>query len=246
MICNLDAAQLEWRVCVHNSQDKIGIEEINNGLDFHSDNQKKFTLPSRLVAKKFLFRNIFCPWWIADRTAYAYSVDNEFKSIGGVKFWRNAIDRFYEKYEGIYKYHLALKREATSTGQIVSNSGRIYKFEPRLRRGEMEWPDSDIVNYPVQGFSHDLMTLARVSAYNRLKEERKRGEVLFVNTVHDSIMLDLNCDIRRACEIGRVVKSSFESIPANYERIYGEKFLVPMSADFKVGNNALWLHEIKL
>lgn len=240
MIANLDAAQLEWRVVLHNSGDKVGIQEVLEGRDFHSDNQKTFKLPSRLIAKIFLFRAIF------KGSAYAYSVDNDFKHIGGQKYWQNVIDKFYEKYEGIYQYHVRLMREATTTGQVISNSGRIYKFEPRMRRGELKWPENDIVNYPVQGFAHDLMTLARVSAYNRLKEERKKGEVLFVNTVHDSIMLDLNCDIRRACEIGRVVKSSFEDIPANYEKIYGEKFLVPMSADFKVGNNALWLHEIKL
>lgn len=246
MIANLDAAQLEWRVVAHNSGDKTAIQEIKDGMDFHSDNQDKFKLPDRLVAKKFLFRNIYCPWWLASRTAYAYSVDNEFKHIGNQKFWHKAIDKFYEKYDGIYQYHLHLKREATTTGQIISNSGRIYKFQPRLRRGEMVWPDSDIVNYPVQGFAADLMELARISAWNRLKEERERREVLFVNTVHDSLKLDMNCNLSRAIEIGKIVKGSFNDIPLNYRKIYGKELLVPMDCDFKVGINDLWQHKIKL
>ena len=246
MLANLDAAQLEWRVVANNSQDPVAIREIGEGLDFHSDNQETFKLPSRLIAKVFLFRNIFCPLWIADRTAYAYSTDNAFKSVGGVKFWRDVIERFYDKYKGIHQYHLNLKREVTTTGQIISPSGRIYKFEPRMRKGVLEWPDSDIVNYPVQGFAADLMSIARVSAWNRLKEERERREVLFVNTVHDSIKLDMNTNLRRAIEIGRVVQGSFRDIPKNYEKIYGDKFLVPMDSDFSVGINGLWQHNINL
>lgn len=197
-------------------------------------------MPSRLIAKIFLFRAIF------KGSAYAYSVDNDFKHLGNQKYWQGVIDKFYEKYTGIYQYHAALMREATTTGQIVSNSGRIYKFEPRMRRGVLTWPENDIVNYPVQGFAADLMTLARVSAWNRLKEQREKGKVLFVNTVHDSIKLDLNCSLSEAIEVGKVVKSSFNDIPANYQRIYGSELLVPMDCDFKVGVNDLWQHRIKL
>jgi DNA polymerase I-like protein with 3'-5' exonuclease and polymerase domains len=240
MICNLDAAQLEWRVVAHNSQDKIAIQEIKDGADFHSDNQKQFKLPSRLIAKVFLFRAIF------KGSAYAYSVDNDFKHLGGQKFWQGIIDKFYEKYTGIYQYHANLMREATSTGRIISNSGRVYLFEPRMRRGTLTWPENDIVNYPVQGFAADLMSLARVSAWNRLKEQREKGKVLFVNTVHDSLCLDINGNLKEAIHIGNIVKGSFQDIPANFKKIYGSELLVPMDCDFKVGINNLWQHKIKL
>jgi DNA polymerase I-like protein with 3'-5' exonuclease and polymerase domains len=240
MIGVYDAKQLEWRAVVHLSEDKIGIEEILNGLDFHSDNQAKFKLPSRLIAKIFLFRAIF------KGSAYAYSVDNDFKHIGGQKYWQRIIDRFYEKYEGIYNYHVRLMQEATTTGQVVSETGRIYKFQPKMRRGEMKWPENDIVNYPVQGFSADLMSMIRVSCHNRLKEERKKREVLFVNTVHDNLVLDMNTDIRRAVEISKVVKSSFQDCGANFKKIYGKELLVPMDCDAKMGINYLWTHELKL
>lgn len=240
MIANFDAKGLEWRVVAHNSADPTAIKEILNGEDFHADNQRTFQLPSRLIAKVFLFRAIF------KGSAYAYSVDNDFKHLGGVKYWQGVIDKFYEKYTGIYNYHIALLREATSTGQVVSNSGRIYKFEPRMNRGELKWPENDIVNYPVQGFAADLMTLARISAWRRLRQYRERGEVLFTNTVHDSLELDMNCNIYKAVEIGQVVRSSFQDIPANYKKIFGKELLVPMDCDMKVGINSGWLHEIKL
>ena len=137
-------------------------------------------------------------------------------------------------------------REATTTGQVVSNSGRVYKFEPRMRNGEIKWPDTEIVNYPVQGFAADLMSLARVSAWNRLKVQRESRKVLFVNTVHDSLKLDVNMKLKEAIEVGRIVKGSFEDIPANYKKIYGKELLVPMSADFNVGINGLWMHKINI
>ena len=54
-ILNVDLAALEWRTIVELSGDKIALEEINAGLDFHTDNQQRFNLPSRLIAKVFLF-----------------------------------------------------------------------------------------------------------------------------------------------------------------------------------------------
>lgn len=240
MILNVDAAQLEWRAVVHLAKDKIAIDEINNGLDFHSDNQKRFKLPSRLIAKVFLFRAIF------KGSAYAYSIDNDFKHIGGQKYWQQVIDKFYEKYTDIYNYHANLMREATSTGQIVSGTGRIYSFEPQLRRGEYKWPETQIVNYPVQGFSADLMSLARISAWRRLKEYRDRGQVLFVNTVHDSLALDCNLSLRNTIEVAKIVRSSLQDIPANYKKIYGHELLVPMDGEAEVGVNFLWTHHIKV
>lgn len=240
MIANFDAKQLEWRVVAHNSRDPVAIQEILDGRDFHSDNQKTFKLPSRLIAKTFLFRAIF------KGSAYAYSVDNDFKHLGGQKFWQAVIDRFYDKYQGIYEYHQRLEKEAVETGRIISESGCVYYFEPRLVRGDYKWPINDIVNYPVQGFAAHLMQIIRISAFNRLKEQRDSGKVVFFNTVHDSIKLDLNLNLRESIEVAKVVRSSFQDCGKNYKKLYGKDLLVPMDSDFKIGINDGWQHEIKI
>lgn len=49
---------LEWCVGSWLAQDQTAMNEIINGLDAHSDNQKVFGLPSRLIAKVFLFRKL--------------------------------------------------------------------------------------------------------------------------------------------------------------------------------------------
>lgn len=56
MILHGDAKSLEWVGIVYLSQDKVGIKELWEGFDNHSDNQQRFGLPSRLIAKKFVFR----------------------------------------------------------------------------------------------------------------------------------------------------------------------------------------------
>ena len=56
MIINGDAKALEWVAGTFLSQDKLAIQEIWDGVDQHSVNMNAFKLPSRLIAKKFVFR----------------------------------------------------------------------------------------------------------------------------------------------------------------------------------------------
>jgi len=51
MLLQADAKQLEWVGATYFSQDQTALKEIWNEVDQHSDNQKRFGLPSRLVAK---------------------------------------------------------------------------------------------------------------------------------------------------------------------------------------------------
>lgn len=56
MLVNADVKALEWFVGSWLAQDKVAYEEIFQGKDQHTDNQTKFNLPSRLIAKVFVFR----------------------------------------------------------------------------------------------------------------------------------------------------------------------------------------------
>lgn len=48
--------RLEWRTAVELSGDPVGLKEILEQQDTHSLNQVAFNLPSRLIAKIYLFR----------------------------------------------------------------------------------------------------------------------------------------------------------------------------------------------
>lgn len=229
MLIQGDASALEWRCAAFLSKDKVAYEEIWNDVDQHTDNQNRFGLPSRLIAKTFVFRLIY------GGSAYSYANDPNFAEVSkSEKFWQKIIDEFYNKYKGLHKWHIKLMQEATTTKMVKLPTGRIYQFEPELRRGEKVFPRTTILNYPVQGLGADLMTLARVSLYNRMRKLNYEKARL-VNTVHDSIIID--CDSSFTNTLAKTMLDVFEDVPKNFQKMFGTEFDLPMKAEVQVGNN---------
>jgi DNA polymerase I-like protein with 3'-5' exonuclease and polymerase domains len=54
MILNADFTGLEWRVAMHYSQDKIGMQEILDGVKIHDVNKEYFGFPEKVHAKVFI------------------------------------------------------------------------------------------------------------------------------------------------------------------------------------------------
>ena len=59
MLVNVDVKSLEIVVAAQLSGDKVLQREIINGEDIHANNMAAFKLPSRLIAKIFVFRLIY-------------------------------------------------------------------------------------------------------------------------------------------------------------------------------------------
>jgi DNA polymerase-1 len=121
-------------------------------------------------------------------------------------------------------------------------TGRIYLFDyKRGFNGNLEAPQTIIKNYPVQGLGADLMSIARVSFMKRFKEQNING--LIVNSVHDDIVTDVNKE-----ELNRVTQifyDVFSDIPANFEKLFGKKFNLPMQVEVSYGDNMGELNEIQ-
>lgn len=229
MIIEADAKALEWRIEAHLSKCDVAIGEILNGVDQHALNQNFFNLPSRLIAKIFLFR------WIFGGSAWAYANDPDFSGVSGdPDFWQKVIDRGYEKYPGIWEFHERLVRDAMKTGRYEGQTGAIYLHSPTIRGGEVKWPRNEILNYPVQGLSADIMSVARVSLYRRLKA-LDLPHVKLINTVHDSIVLDVANDCQLCYNICKLVNDVFNDIPANVKKVFGVELLVPIPCEIKYG-----------
>lgn len=237
-LVNVDAKHLDWTTAVFLSQDPVGLKEIRDGFDLHTDNTKVFGLPSRLIAKKFLFRIIF------GGTAYSFSADPEFTDCKmSTKQWEQVIERFYRKYKGIAKWHEHQVTTATRTKRLTIPTGRTWDYAPvRDSRGELKQPITTIKNYPVQGLEADLMSLSRVSLYNRIK---KHGDerILLVNSVHDSIVLDVPSDaVDWVCTC---IASVFRDVPTNFKRLFGVDFNLPFRGEILVGPDWLNMEEVK-
>ena len=230
MIVSVDASALEWLVCAYLSGDLTAHEEITNRVDQHTENQKRFGLPSRLIAKTFVFRLIF------GGQAFSYANDPDFTDVSkSEKFWQKVIDEFYTKYYGIAKWHISLMSSATSSGRIRTPTGRFFNFNSTQRNGDLVWERPKIINYPVQGTAADLMSIARVSFFRRFKAAKLTG--VLISTIHDSIVVDVPTnEVEAVCKLFEDV---FRDIPLNYKRIFGVEFPLPCRCEVSYGPNKL-------
>jgi DNA polymerase I - 3''-5'' exonuclease and polymerase domains len=228
-IVNGDYKHLEWDTAVYQAQDSVAYKELWEDFDIHSDNQKRLGLPTRLVAKTFLFRLIF------GGSAPAYANDPEFTHVStDQQYWQNAIDLFYEKYRGLQLWHESLITEvASNNGILRTPSGRIYKFEMEYKGREWKWPRTKILNYPVQGLGADIMSLGRQVACRRVYRECSRS--LFVGTVHDSIMFDCHRD--EVQKVGDILYQTWDDLPKLFEKVFGPEYDLPCRIEVGFGPN---------
>jgi len=235
-IVNSDAKALEVNCAAYLSQDPVLLEEVRSGFDMHSSNQQVLGLPTRLIAKTFVFRLIY------GGSAYAYSVDADFASCGfSQKRWQEIIDKFYEKYKGLYAWHIKIVQEAIQHGQLVMPTGRVYKYEPSTNyRGERVWPRTTILNYPVQGLGADIMTIVRVDFFSRLKNLNLEAKI--INTVHDSIVVD--CPKKEVDTITDLFYNIYMDVPKNFQKLFGVEYNLPLTNEISVGPNLKDLTEI--
>jgi len=231
MLINADFKALEWMAAVYLSKDKTGYKEINQEIDQHHENQLRFNLPTRLIAKTFVFRLIY------GGGAWSYANDPDFSSVStSEKFWQRVIDQFYMKYWGIKEWHDSLKQEVMKSGRIETPTGRVFTFAPTLKRGEMVWPWTTVLNYPVQGFSADLMVLVRCLLNRKIKRNLNLiSRTKLICTVHDSIVLD--SPEEEVEDVVRLIYETWADIPKNFERYFGERFDLPCRVEVGVGIN---------
>lgn len=229
MLIQADAKALEWYTAVWLSQDKTGIEEILNGVDLHSENEKAFGLPSRLIAKKYLFRTIY------RGSAYAFSKDPEFASTSSsVRFWEDIGDKFFTKYAGLNQWHISLSRLVASGKPVIGPQGREWFFEmKRNYKGDLTLPWTTMTNHPVQGTGHDIMAVIRVSFFNRLKKQNIQARL--IGTIHDSILVDV--PKKNVDTVINLFESSFADMPDNFNRMFGTKPNIPLKCECSVGPN---------
>ena len=205
------------------SQDKTGIKEWEEKLDMHQYNKDAFNLPSRLIAKKFLFR------WIYFGSAYAYANDSQFSEVSTkVSYWEDVIERYYSKYQGVHRLHLTLIDTAVRKGRIISPTGRNYFYRPYVKRGELVWPKTQITNHINQGLGADLMSLTRVLLRRRLKEHRNLKSVT-ITSIHDSIVVD--CPTVEIPIVKKEIIETFNEVPRNFNELFKPK--IPLTLEFR-------------
>lgn len=230
MLVNVDVKGLEVVTCAYLSRDIVLMQEVRDKLDFHQANQTRFGLPDRVTAKRFKFKLIY------GASAYGYANDGDFIDVSTSQdYWQKVIDEYYQKYTGIRKWHVELVQNAIRNGEFISPTGRRYSY-PKADVAARSWFwRPKILNYPVQGLGADLVMIARISSYNRIKASGIKA--LPISSVHDSIVYDVDNSKEAWYNVGMILKKSVEDVPMNVERLFGHKFDLPLDAEVKVGPN---------
>ena len=223
-VMEADFAQLEFRVAAFLSQDPVAMKEVSEGFDVHSYTAKVITDAGQETSRQVAKMHTFAPLYGA--TGYG-------RTPAEAAYY----EHFMQKYQGIAKWHKTLATQAVGYKYIKIPSGREYAFPDvqRKRDGSVTY-FTQIKNYPVQGFATgDIVPLALVEIYNRLEPY----DSCVVNSVHDSIVIDVHPDEIDDCI--KVVDSVQRDLVGLINDRWGINFNVPLALEAKIGDN--WLEQ---
>lgn len=151
------------------------------------------------------------------------------------------MDAYYAKYSGIDRWHKELIRTAQETGRLEIPSGRHYPIAPDYTKRN-PWPLTIIKNYPVQGFGADLVMLARLEAYKKIREAGI--EALLISTIHDSIVAD--CRTKDVERVARILFDAIEAVPSLAKKCFDYDFQLPLTSEVQVGMNKKDMTELTI
>jgi len=221
-ILEADFAQLEFRAAAFLSQDGVAIEEVSTGFDVHSYTSKVISDAGQPTSRQEAKAHTFAPLYGA--TGYG-------RTPAEAKYYTH----FTEKYEGIGLWHTRLAKEALNTGVIRTPSGREFAFPDVIRKASGRVSHfTQIKNYPVQSFATaDIVPIALLHIEGLLSNMKS----CIVNTVHDSIVIDVHPDEEKM--VIDAINNTNKELPNLIALRWGVNFNVPLLLESKIGNN--WL-----
>ena len=221
-ILEADFAQLEFRTAAYLSQDKTAIKEIKDGFDVHAYTASVITESGQKTSRQEAKAHTFAP---------LYGATGFGRTSAEAKYY----EQFTKKYEGVALWHTRLAKEAMSSKVIRTPSGREFAF-PNVYKNKHGRVSNftQIKNYPVQSFATaDIVPLALLYI-DKLLDSMKS---CVVNTVHDSIVIDVHPDEERA--VLEAINTTNKNLPSLVNSKWNIEFNVPLLLESKIGDN--WL-----
>lgn len=156
------------------------------------------------------------------------------------EYWNSVNEKFFAKYKGIDECHAKWRDLVMEGKPIVGPLGTFWPISNRDKRGELYVPWTTLSNFPVQGTGADVMTVARVSAFNRLGGLEG---IKLVQTVHDSITVD--CEDKHTKFVAKTFYEVFRDLQKNIKKVFNYEWVVPLEGEVKIGVNQASFKEIK-
>lgn len=226
-IMEADFGQLEFRVAAYLSQDKVAIKEVLEGFDVHQYTADIIGGAGQPIARQNAKEHTFAP---------LYGASGYGRTPAEAEYYTH----FMYKYRGIAEWHKRLATEALSERKITTPSGRQFAFPDVSRRRDGTVTNFTMIkNYPVQSFATaDIVPVALLMMEKCMKERGLNSCI--VNTVHDSMVVDVHPDERQA--MIDVVVEVESKLVSTVNKLWDIDFNLPLSLEAKMGNN--WLDQV--
>ncbi|MBQ4063841.1 MAG: DNA polymerase I [Bacteroidaceae bacterium] len=229
LFLSVDYSQIELRIMAHLSGDSNMIEDFRSGYDIHAATAAKIykkpieevTKDERRKAKVANFGIIYgiSVFGLAERMNV-----NRFEA-------KTLIDNYFDTYKGVAEYIEKCKQEAKLNGYVETIFKR-KRYLPDINshnavvRG---YAERNAVNAPIQGSAADIIKVAMINIYRRMKEQQMRSTMIL--QVHDELNFN-------------VVPEEKEAVQALVVEEMQQAFAmqVPLVADYGWGANWLEAH----
>lgn len=219
-----DYSQIELRVLAHLSKDSVMIDSFKNDLDIHYKTASEvFGVPinevtdnQRRSAKAVNFGIVY---GISD---YGLSKDLNITRNEA----RQYIDGYLNTYPSIKSYMEEIVNKAKKDGFVTTILDR-KRYIPEINSKNFNirsFGERIALNTPIQGSAADIIKLAIIKVYERLKVEKVNAKLIL--QIHDELIVE--CEESEKETVKKILKNSMENV---------YKLDLPLKVDICEGRN---------
>ncbi len=223
-LISADYSQVELRILAHMSNDEGLVDAFKKDIDIHtktasdlfSTSEDEVTADMRRIAKTVNFGVVYgiSPFGLSEalnitpKEAAAY-IEQYFKKHAGVKNYMDMAIKMARD----YGYVKTLLRRKRPIPEINHQNSSIRQQAERLA-----------INTPIQGTAADLIKIAMINIWNKLKENRLKTRMLL--QIHDELLFETSEDEIDLAK--KLIKHEMEN---------ALKLSVPLKVDIGIGKN---------
>lgn len=222
LLVDADYSQIELRVLAHISGDEIMKKAFLDGVDIHTVTASQvFNQPIEWVTPDLRSKAKAVNFGIV----YGIGAFSLSKDIGvSVPKASEYIRSYLSKYSGIAHYMEQTVAKAKRDGYVETMFGRRrYIKELAAKNKNLQaFGERVAKNTPIQGTAADIIKIAMIKVYNRLKESGLDARLIL--QVHDELIVEAKEDC--AEKVALLLKDEMEN---------AVKLTVPMTVDVNIG-----------
>ena len=221
-LADADYSQIELRVLAHIANDPEMIRAFTDGVDIHTVTASQvFGLPESMINSSMRSRAKAVNFGIV----YGIGAFSLAKDIGVTRREAdNYIKAYLRHYSGVDAYMNSEVEKAKETGYVSTMFGR-RRYLPELKasnRNLRAFGERVARNMPIQGTAADIIKIAMVRVYSRLKAEGMKARLIL--QVHDELIVE--APEEEAEKAAEILREEMEN---------AVKLSVPLTADAHIG-----------